>query len=71
MESVNQVIDIASDDIEEAPSFGTSIRTDFIAGMGRINGKFVVILNTGRVLSFDDIAKLGRPVLAAAAAAAA
>jgi chemotaxis signal transduction protein len=28
-----------------APSFGTNIRTDFIAGMGKVNGKFVIILN--------------------------
>jgi hypothetical protein len=45
-----------SADIEPAPSFGAKIRADFIAGMGKIAGKFVIILDIQKVLSVDEIA---------------
>ncbi|MDX9738441.1 MAG: chemotaxis protein CheW, partial [Azonexus sp.] len=47
-------------DIEPPPAFGARIRTDFIAGMGKVNGKFVIILNIARVLSVEEIAMLAQ-----------
>ena len=35
-----------------------SIRADFIQGMGKIGGKFVIILDIQKVLSVDEIASL-------------
>jgi hypothetical protein len=40
------------------PAFGAKIRADFIQGMGKIGGKFVIILDIQRVLSVDEIASL-------------
>jgi len=53
---VSAVLDIPAHDIEPAPSFGTHIRTDFIQGMGKVHGRFVIILNVGEVLSADEMA---------------
>jgi purine-binding chemotaxis protein CheW len=47
-----------SADIEPAPAFGAKIRADFIAGMAKIGGKFVIILDIQKVLSVDEIATL-------------
>jgi len=58
VDAVNAVLDIPANEIEAAPTFGTNIRADFIAGMGKINGKFVIILNIQHVLSMDDMATL-------------
>ncbi|WP_018605297.1 chemotaxis protein CheW [Uliginosibacterium gangwonense] len=55
VDSVNEVIDILKNDIEAPPSFGARIRTDFIAGMGKVNGNFVIILDVIKVLSFEEI----------------
>lgn len=52
---VNEVLEINEDAIEDAPSFGASVRTDFIAGMGKIDGKFFIILDVERVLSLDEL----------------
>ncbi|UOA09798.1 chemotaxis protein CheW [Methylobacter sp. S3L5C] len=52
---VNAVLEIPAHEIEPAPSFGSNIRADFIAGMGKINDKLVIILNIQHVLSMDDI----------------
>ncbi len=58
VDAVNAVLEIPANEIEPAPTFGTHIRADFIAGMGKINGKFVIILNIQYVLSMDDMAAL-------------
>lgn len=58
VDAVNAVLEIPANEIEPAPSFGTDIRTDFIAGMGKVNSKFVIILNIQHVLSMDDMATL-------------
>ncbi|HJV88458.1 MAG TPA: chemotaxis protein CheW [Noviherbaspirillum sp.] len=58
VDAVNAVLDIAATDIEPPPAFGAKIRTDFIEGMGKVNGKFVILLNLGQILSLDDIAAL-------------
>lgn len=58
VDSVSEVREITTDDIESAPTFGTRIRTDFIAGMARISQRFVILLNADRVLSTDEIAEL-------------
>ncbi len=59
VDGVNQVIDIPQSEIEPPPSFGAKLRTDFIRGMGKVNGSFVVILDSSTVLSIHEIAALG------------
>ena len=58
VDAVNEVLDIASTDIEPAPSFGTRVRSEFIAGMGKVKGKFVIILDVGHVLSVEEAGTL-------------
>lgn len=50
VDSVSAVLEIPDTEIEPAPSFGTHIRADFISGMGKVNDKFVIILNADNVL---------------------
>ena len=58
VDSVSEVLEIPAAEIEPAPSFGARIRADFISGMGKVNGQFVIILNANRVLSVDEMAVL-------------
>jgi purine-binding chemotaxis protein CheW len=58
VDAVNAVIEIASQDIEPAPNFGSRIRADFIAGMGKVAGKFVILLNIDAVLSNIELGAL-------------
>lgn len=59
VDAVSAVADIADADIEPAPSFGARLRSDFITGMGKINEKFVILLDVSRVLSVDELSVLG------------
>jgi purine-binding chemotaxis protein CheW len=58
VDAVNEVLDIAAGEIEPPPSFGAKIRADFIRGMGKVEGRFVIILNVDHVLSLDEMATL-------------
>jgi len=58
VDSVSSVQDIDSSNIEAAPSFGGKIDTDYIHGMGKTEGSFVILLNVDRILSMEDIEKL-------------
>jgi purine-binding chemotaxis protein CheW len=58
VDSVSEVLEIPHDQIEPAPSFGTNIRADFISGMGKVDGKFVITLEVDKVLSVDEMAAL-------------
>ena len=58
VDAVSEVLEISRSEIEPPPSFGAKIRADFIDGMGKVSGKFVIILNIQRVLSVDEMASL-------------
>ena len=60
VDSVQAVLEIAASDIESAPSFGAKIRSDFIEGIGKVNGKFVILLNVNNVLSMQEIGEMGQ-----------
>ena len=60
VDAVSEVIDIAPDSIEPAPLFGTSIQRDYIRGLGKVQGEFVVILETDRALNIDDMALIAQ-----------
>lgn len=58
VDAVNAVLDIPDSEIEPPPAFGASIRTDFIQGMGNVNGKFVILLDVEHVLAADEMQML-------------
>lgn len=58
VDAVNEVLEILPADIEPPPAFGTKIRTDFIAGMGKVAGQFVILLHVGKVLSATEFSAL-------------
>ncbi len=56
--AAGEVLEVPGADIEPTPSFGARIRADFMEGMGKIGGKFVILLNIQRVLSVEEVATL-------------
>jgi purine-binding chemotaxis protein CheW len=58
VDAVSEVIDIAADQIEPPPHFGTSVRRDFIRGMGKLGERFVIVIEPDKALDVDDMARL-------------
>jgi len=54
-DAVSEVVDIAAAAIEPPPSFGTHVRIDFLTGMGKLDGRLVLVLDIDRVLSPVEI----------------
>ncbi|HET9654867.1 MAG TPA: chemotaxis protein CheW [Kineosporiaceae bacterium] len=60
VDAVNKVMHLTPDDVEPPPTFGSGIRTDFISGMAKSDGQFIVILDVSQVLSGDELDLLNR-----------
>ncbi len=64
VDAVSEVIEMAADAIEPAPTFGASVRRDFIRGMGKIEmrrtkgSRFVIILEADKAFDVGDMAAL-------------
>jgi len=58
VDEVDEVLDINSDSIEPAPQFGAEISSDYINGMGKIDGQFVILLFLDEVLSINGLSEL-------------
>jgi len=54
VDHVQEVLDIDGGDIEDAPQFGSSVNTDFILGMGKIEKTVKILLDIDKVLAGDD-----------------
>jgi len=55
VDKVSEVLDIVSEDIEPPPSFGVSVDTEFILGMGKANNRVTILLDISRVLTGEDV----------------
>jgi len=58
VDSVSEVLNIKGDDIEETPTFGAKLNTDYILGMAKMEGGVKILLDIDRVLSGEEIAVL-------------
>lgn len=55
VDSVKEVMELNPDQIEPPPRIGTNLRTDFIQGMGKQDEHFVIILNSDKIFSQDEL----------------
>ncbi len=58
VDNVCEVLDIEQDRIEPAPSFGININTDFIMGMGKVEGAVVILLDIEKVMTQEDLSMI-------------
>jgi purine-binding chemotaxis protein CheW len=58
VDAVSEVIAIPPEQIEPPPNFGASVRRDFINGVGKVGGRFVIILDPEKALDVDEMSQL-------------
>lgn len=58
VDAVNAVLDIAPSEVEPAPSLGAQVRAEMLQGIGKVNGRFVLLLDVRRVASVGELAGL-------------
>ena len=70
VDGVEEVINIAESDIEETPSFGGQICTDYIIGIAKVKGLVKTLLDIDGIVGADTLKSL-RAITATPAASAA
>jgi purine-binding chemotaxis protein CheW len=58
VDRVSEVLNVAADQIEEPPSFGAAVDTDFILGMGKVGQTVKILLDIDKVLTAEEVAAL-------------
>lgn len=59
-DSVQEVVDMEPEQIEPSPHIGTRLNTEFIKGMGKCDGHFVMILDIDKVFSGEQLELISR-----------
>lgn len=54
-DAVQEVIEMREDQIDPPPKMGTSIRAEFIQGMGKQDEKFIMILDINKLFSSQEL----------------
>jgi len=57
-DSVHDVIEIDTAEIDSSPQMGTRWRTEFIGGIGKYADQFILLLDIDRVFSSKDLAMI-------------
>jgi len=60
VDRVSEVLEIPGDNIEPAPSFGATVATDFILGMGKVGESVKILLDIDKVLSSEEVIAAAR-----------
>jgi purine-binding chemotaxis protein CheW len=58
VDAVSEVLNIKGEDIEDTPTFGSKLDTDYILGMAKMEGGVKILLDIDEVLSAEEIATL-------------
>ncbi len=55
VDTVSEVLQINEEDVEETPTFGVEINTDYILGMAKVKGKVKILLDIDKVLTTEEL----------------
>src|SRR5262245_47477219 len=55
---LGRVIDVRDEEIKPVPDFGTRIQPEYLRGVGQIDGRFVLFLDTERLLSPAELLRI-------------
>jgi purine-binding chemotaxis protein CheW len=55
VDAVSEVVNIKGEEIEDAPSFGASVDTEYILGLAKKDGGVKILLDINRVLSEGEL----------------
>ncbi len=58
VDSVSEVLNIKADEIEDTPTFGAQMNTDYISGMAKTESSVKILLDIDKVLSAQEVALL-------------
>jgi len=58
VDKVSEVVNVASGDIEDTPSFGADVDTEYLLGVGKTGGRIRMLLDIEKVITKSEIINL-------------
>jgi purine-binding chemotaxis protein CheW len=55
VDAVSEVYNVAADNLQPAPDFGTRVNTQFVRGLAVIEDKMIILLDFDRLISLDAV----------------
>jgi len=55
VDTVSEVVNIPAENIESAPNFGASLKSEYIKGMAKTKGRVVIILDIDLILTDEEL----------------
>ena len=65
VDAVNAVLDIPPSEVEPAPSLGAQVRAEMLQGIGKVNGRFVLLLDVRQVASVGELSSFAPAAITA------
>jgi purine-binding chemotaxis protein CheW len=62
VDEVSEVLEVKGEQIEAPPSFGVSVDTAFLLGMGKVGEKVIMLLDADRTLAGNELDEIKRGV---------
>lgn len=56
VDKVNEVCNISPEEVEDTPSFGADVHTEFLLGLAKQGGRVKLLLDIDRVLTLSEVA---------------
>jgi purine-binding chemotaxis protein CheW len=58
VDKVSEVVNVTSDDIEDTPSFGAEVNTEYLLGVGKTGGRIRMLLDIEKVITASDVVNM-------------
>lgn len=58
VDKVSEVVNVASGDIEDTPSFGADVNPEYLLGVGKTGGRVRLLLDIEKVITASDIVNM-------------
>ena len=62
VDSVSEVLNIKAEDVEDTPTFGAKLNTEYMLGMAKMEGGVKILLDIDQVLTSQEVALLEKTV---------
>ena len=62
VDKVSEVVNLASGDIEDIPSFGADVDTEYLLGVGKTGGRVRLLLDIEKVITASDIINMKKAI---------
>lgn len=61
VDAVSDVVNVPAEEIRPAPDLGSAVRTEFIQGMASIGERMIILLDTDRLLTIEELNTINGP----------